>query len=65
MRTQSEPSTYVRGRNIYGPGGLLPVGRSTFYALVAAGKIYSPFHVGRCALWHREQLLREFEEPVR
>ena len=48
----------LRLRNIIGPHGLLPVSRSTFYALVAAGKIPKARKLGpRISAWRESDIL--------
>lgn len=48
----------VRLREIIGPHGLLPVSRSTFYALVAAGKIPKACRLSaRTSAWRESDIL--------
>ncbi|MBA4492105.1 AlpA family transcriptional regulator [Paracoccus sp. S1E-3] len=59
--TPTEPKTHdplLRLRNIIGPYGILPVSRSTFYALVAAGKIPKACKLSaRISAWRESDIL--------
>lgn len=51
-----------RLRQIIGPHGPLPVSRSHFYALIAAGKIPKPIKLGaRISVWRRSDILAYIE----
>ncbi|MRX49443.1 AlpA family phage regulatory protein [Paracoccus sp. S-4012] len=52
----------LRLKEIIGPGGLLPVSRSTYYALVAAGELPKPIKLGaRISAWRRADILAYIE----
>jgi predicted DNA-binding transcriptional regulator AlpA len=46
----------LRLPQIIGPNGLLPIARSTFYGLVADGKMPKPVKLGRISLWREKDL---------
>lgn len=58
-RLNDEPQDkLLRLRDILGPTGLLPISRSHFYALVAAGTIPKPIKLGsRISVWRRSDLI--------
>lgn len=49
---------YLRLGAIVGRNGVFPVGKTTFYALIALGRIPSPLKVGRASLWETSGLLQ-------
>lgn len=49
---------FVRLAQLVGPGGLLPVSKSTIYAKIRAGEFPSPVKFGRISMWRREDLRR-------
>lgn len=44
-------TSFLRLSQIVGPGGILPVSRSNFYAKIKSGKIPAPIKFGRISLW--------------
>jgi hypothetical protein len=48
---------HYRGRDLYGPDGLLGVSRSKFYLLIRAGKLPRPIKLDSVSLWREADLL--------
>lgn len=46
MELSSPTIRYLRGPQVYGPTGRIPVARSTFYAWIAEGKAPAPVKLG-------------------
>ena len=66
MTTPSEiVPTYLRAIEIYGTQGLLRIGRSKFFALVAAGQLPKPLKCGRVSVWEQAELLAAFRGLIR
>lgn len=53
----------LRPQQIFGPNGLLPISRSTFYAKVAAGELPPPIKLGpRISVWRKRDILSYIEK---
>lgn len=51
MDKDAWPERLLRINQIVGRSGLIPVSRSTWYAMVAAGRAPKPIKLGRVSLW--------------
>lgn len=49
--TPEKPKKFLRLPEIIGPGGRIPVSRSTWYRGIAAGLYPSPVKLGRISAW--------------
>lgn len=63
--TSSLPVTgFVRLRSIIGPEGLIPVGKSTWWAGVESGRFPKPVKLGaRITVWRAEDIRALIEGP--
>ncbi|WP_376780321.1 helix-turn-helix transcriptional regulator [Paracoccus jeotgali] len=53
----------MRPSQIIGPGVLLPISRSTFYAKVAAGELPQPHKLGaRISVWRNSDIIAFIEK---
>lgn len=58
-----ENNSFLRLRDIIGPGGLLPIGRSNWYQRVADGRAPRPVKCGRLSLYKVADVARLLDDP--
>lgn len=56
-----DPDRLLRTRQIIGPGGILPFGRTTFYKLIKMGLLPPPIKLGRVSAWRLSDLMRAIQ----
>ncbi|PDQ20094.1 transcriptional regulator [Mesorhizobium sanjuanii] len=54
---------YLRLGDVIGPGGLLPIGRSNWYARIAQKRAPHPVKCGRISLWKVQDIERLLRDP--
>jgi prophage regulatory protein len=54
---------YLRLADVIGPGGLLPIGRSNWYARIAGKRAPLPVKCGRLSLWRVQDIERLLRDP--
>ncbi len=59
------PDALLRLRQIIGPGGLIPVSRSTWYQKVASGRFPAPVRLGpRTVAWRASDIAALIEKGI-
>ncbi|RWP13957.1 MAG: hypothetical protein EOR00_24265 [Mesorhizobium sp.] len=63
MATALKNNGYLRLRDVIGPNGLLPIGRSNWYGRIANERAPRPVKCGRLNLWKVADIERLLLDP--